>query len=75
MAEPELLTVEDASRLLAVGRSTVYQWIAEGLVPTFRVHGVVRIPRSGLIRMIEAQVQEAATPVVAEQSVDGSGCR
>jgi len=57
MAEPELLTVEDASRLLAVGRSTLYQWIAEGLVPTFRLHGVVRIPRSALIRMVETQTE------------------
>lgn len=62
MSEPELLTVEDAARTLSIGRSTMYLWIARGLVPTFRVNGVVRIPRSALMRMIEAQVEGVTGP-------------
>ena len=76
MAEPELLTVEDAARACQVGRSTMYEWIAEGIVPTFRVHGVVRIPRSALTQMIEDQVQAAtrsrATGPAATRSGEGS---
>ena len=73
MDEPELLTVENAARLLQVGRSTLYEWIAEGIVPTFRVHGVVRIPRAAILQMINEQVQAAATPVISGQPLDGSG--
>lgn len=69
MTEPELMTVEDAARACRVGRSTMYLWVAQGIVPTFRVNGVVRIPRAALIRMIEAQVegrtaQETSGPAV-----------
>ena len=56
MHEPELLRVEVAARLMQVGRSTVYEWIAEGLVPTFKLHGVTRIPRAALLNMIEERV-------------------
>lgn len=62
MEDAELLTVENAARAMQIGRSTLYEWIAEGLIPVFRVHGVVRIPRAALVEMIDAQVQGAATP-------------
>jgi excisionase family DNA binding protein len=73
MTEPELMTVEDAARACRVGRSTMYEWIAEGLVPTFRIHGVVRIPRSALIRMIDAQVEGTARPTVSPESDQRTG--
>ena len=61
MDEPELLTVENAARALQISRSTLYSWIAEGLVPIFRLHGVTRIPRSVLIALIEQRVSLPAS--------------
>ena len=69
MAEPELLTVENAARAMQIGRSTMYLWIARGLVPTFRVDRVIRIPRSALMRMIDEQVERTITPEVSGPSV------
>lgn len=73
MAEPELLTVENAARALQIGRSTLYEWIAQGIVPTFRVKGVVRIPRSALIRMIEAQTGDTTSPDAPSESDERAG--
>ena len=73
MTEPELLTVDNAARALQIGRSTLYAWIAEGIVPTFRIRGVVRIPRAALAQMIEEQVQAAARPKATKPAVTRSG--
>jgi excisionase family DNA binding protein len=71
--EPELLTVENAARMMQIGRSTLYMWIAAGLVPTFRVNGVIRIPRTALMRMIDEQVQGTASPEMPGHSTARSG--
>lgn len=68
MNDPELLRVEDAARLLQVGRSTVYEWITEGLVPTFRLHGVTRIPRAALMELIDDRVRSTRTPALPRSS-------
>ena len=73
MEDAELMTVEDAARACRVGRSTMYEWISEGLVPVFRVHGVVRIPRAALLAMIDAQVEGAASPGSSGPAVPRSG--
>ena len=70
MEDYELLRVEDAARLMQVGRSTVYEWITEGLVPIFRLHGVVRIPRTALLAMIDEQIQASTAMDSDAQSTD-----
>ena len=75
MTEPELMTVDNAARAMSIGRSTMYLWIARGLVPTFRVNGVVRIPRTALMRMIEAQVEGATAPTPTAPARPGKGPR
>lgn len=58
--DPELLTVEAAARLLMVGRATAYAWARSGQLPTVRVNGILRVPRSALMRWIDEQVDGQA---------------
>ena len=43
-----LLRAGDVSRLLGVGRSTVYELIARGELPAIRIGRLVRVPRPAL---------------------------
>jgi excisionase family DNA binding protein len=48
----QLLRPEDVQRILRVGRSKVYEMIAEGELPVIRIGRAVRIPRGELERWI-----------------------
>jgi excisionase family DNA binding protein len=50
----ELLRVEEAARLLRIGRSKLYQLLARGELPVVRIGRSVRIPRRALEEWIEA---------------------
>jgi nitrogen PTS system EIIA component len=43
------LTVRDASRLLSVSEKTIYRWIAQGVLPAYRVHEQYRFNRAELL--------------------------
>jgi len=43
------LTVKDAAKLLHVSERTVYRWISEGAIPSFRVHDQHRFNRVELL--------------------------
>jgi excisionase family DNA binding protein len=45
---PPVLTVDEARRVLRIGRRQLYQAIARHDVPALRVGRTIRIPRSGL---------------------------
>lgn len=44
-----LLTVREAQRFLGIGRSKLYQLMAEGQLPYVRIGSVRRLPKAGLI--------------------------
>ena len=50
----ELLRVEEAARLLRIGRSKLYQLLARGELPVVRIGRSVRIPRRALEEWIAA---------------------
>ncbi|HZU60732.1 MAG TPA: helix-turn-helix domain-containing protein [Solirubrobacteraceae bacterium] len=54
MSVVELLRVEEAARLLRIGRSKLYQLLARGELPVVRIGRSVRIPRRALEEWIEA---------------------
>jgi excisionase family DNA binding protein len=44
MNDVRVLTVEEAARVLRIGRSSVYRAIARGDLPSIRVGRTVRVP-------------------------------
>ncbi len=55
-----LLTVPDVARLTNSGRSSVYEWIAKGWLPTVRIGRSVRVRRSDLESWVAALGTDAA---------------
>ena len=53
-----LMTLNQAAEQLAIGRTTVYQLIGRGELPTVRLgRGCVRISREALIEYVAAEQQ------------------
>ena len=50
-----LLTVEQAARLLRIGRGLCYELIARGELPAIRLGRVIRVPRFALEQWIARQ--------------------
>lgn len=52
MAElPEVLTVEEAAKYLRLKRSTAYELVKQGKIPSTKLGRQIRIPRSGIINL------------------------
>ena len=59
----DLMTVEEASDLLKVVPKTVRRWLDDGTLPRpVRLGGTVRLRRTDVERLIEADTQEAPRP-------------
>jgi excisionase family DNA binding protein len=50
--EPATLSVEEAARVLGVGRRAAYRAIAAGTLPYLKVGRLVRVPRPALERLL-----------------------
>jgi excisionase family DNA binding protein len=57
--EKLLLTISEAARLLSIGRSTLYELIGSGQVPTIHIGRSVRVPADGLRHWLDRQIREA----------------
>ncbi len=53
--EPELLRIEEAAKVLGLGRSKAYELVAAGVLPTVRIGRAVRIPRRALLEWIAGE--------------------
>jgi excisionase family DNA binding protein len=53
---PPVLTVDEARRVLRIGRRQLYRAIAKHDVPALKVGRSIRIPRSGLEAWLAASV-------------------
>lgn len=51
--EPELLRVAEASKLMSLSRTKVYEMAEKGEIPVIRIGSAVRIPRRKLLHWIE----------------------
>ncbi len=66
--QPALLTVKQAARVLNLGRSTVYQLIADGRLEVVHIGRSTRVPTDSIARLIanlRAGDTAAPTPRVA----------
>lgn len=58
--EPILLRVEEAARLLGIGRTRVYDLIRLDLLQSVKVFGSRRIPRDAVEAYVRSLTKEAA---------------
>ena len=56
-----LLKIEEAARVLSLGRSKTYQLVMEGAIPSIHIGRSRRIPAAALERWIDQRTQEAET--------------
>lgn len=52
---PDLVTIEDAARILTVAERTIRNWIDDRKLRSYKVGGAVRISRRDLARMVEVR--------------------
>ncbi|GHF61080.1 excisionase family DNA binding protein [Amycolatopsis bartoniae] len=58
--EPILLRVDEAARLLGIGRTRVYDLIRLDLLQSVKVFGARRIPRTAIDAYVESLIDKAA---------------
>lgn len=49
----KLYTVEGAAEMLSLSKRTIYNWIYEGKIKAFKVHGATRIKEQDILDIIE----------------------
>lgn len=64
LRERTTLSVEEAGRVLGLGRSGAYDAARRGDIPVLRIGGRLRVPAPALLRMLEADA--APRPRAAE---------
>ena len=62
--EPEAVSVDEACRLTGVGRSKIYELIAEGTMPSLKI-GRRRLVRLSAIRRFIARLERAGSDEAA----------
>lgn len=53
-APPAVLTVEEAAKLLRIGRGPAYEAVRRGEIPSVKLGRTIRVPRAALLSMLEA---------------------
>ena len=51
--EPPTMTVTEAAALLGIGRSTAYEAVREGSIPSLRFRRRIVVPRAAIERMLD----------------------
>lgn len=69
-SEPLLVTIDEAARLLACGRSLLKLMIRRGEIPTRKIGRLTRIPRAFLVDFVAATVAEEDEVVVPSRPVE-----
>ncbi|WP_328646720.1 helix-turn-helix domain-containing protein [Amycolatopsis sp. NBC_00348] len=57
--EPLLVRVEEAARLLCIGRTRVYDLINSGELKSVKIFGARRVPRTSIDSYVTALMQES----------------
>jgi excisionase family DNA binding protein len=63
LSEPETLSVEEAARVLGIGRNQAYEACARGDIPSLRIGKRILVPRRRLLELLSTP--ESATPAGA----------
>jgi len=54
VTEPAVYTVEEAARLLRIGRGSAYEAVRAGDIPSVRLGRSIRVPRHALTSLLNA---------------------
>jgi excisionase family DNA binding protein len=60
----ELLRVEEAAKVLGIGRTKAYEMIAAGELPVVRIRRAVRVPRKSLEEWISTRTEYPSDSVL-----------
>jgi len=63
LSEPETLSVDEAARVLGIGRNGAYEAVARGEIPSIRIGKRILVPRRQLLELLDAP-QKSAEPAV-----------
>ncbi|WP_424658672.1 helix-turn-helix domain-containing protein [Desulfofundulus sp.] len=55
---PAFLTVEEAAEILRLKRSTAYEYVRQGIIPSIRLGSFIRVPKARLVEWMKADRQE-----------------
>ena len=74
LADRPVITVEEAARVLGVGRSAAYEAVRAGQIPSWRIGHRIVVPVAALVaRLIELEAAPRSHPgVPVEADVHGS---
>ena len=64
--QPLTVTVEQAAKLLGIGRSTAYELVHTGDIPSLRLCRRILVPAAQLLSMINGSAEASVTPAGAE---------
>jgi len=59
LSESLVLTVSEAARLLRLSKTTTYDQIRQGSIPSIRMGKRILVPRAALMRMLEETMGKA----------------
>lgn len=48
---PDFLTVEETAKILRLKRSTAYDYVRQGVIPSIRLGQFIRIPKAHIMEM------------------------
>jgi excisionase family DNA binding protein len=68
---PDVLTVQEAARILRLGRNAAYEAIRRGEIPSLRIGRRIVIPRTGLERLLGGEFRPVSTGVRPTTTDDG----
>jgi len=52
----EILTVAEAAKWLRLKKTKTYELVYQGVIPSFRLGRTIRIPKSGLLALVQAPI-------------------
>lgn len=58
--QAEVLTIEEARKVLRLGKNAAYQAVENGDIPSIRIGRRILVPRAALERLLDVQVRGAA---------------
>jgi excisionase family DNA binding protein len=68
----KVYTVEEARRILRIGRNTAYEAIRTGAIPALRIGRRIIVPESALDRLLAAGTTESRSVLVESLSTERS---